>query len=210
MADPFYRGTGSNAGRPATPAHPLHGHPNFGPGQGINFDDHSTGQPTLKAQVPGTLSLDAIRARLDLTFSPNSQRHNEAVIAVEGLKVALENLAAHGMPLAVIDAPPPVVQEYPMALQHSVHGHRVVANKREEDEARKSGWRRHPSLEAKRAGPKGPGSRGIFTDYYAATRPQDGRPGIFAAYHKASREAARPSDPRARQIFGGDGRARAI
>src|ERR1700728_3694040 len=143
---------------------------------------------TLMAE-PSGLTIEALRTRLDKTFTPNSQRHNEATMALAGLKTSLERLAAHGMPLWLTDAPPFEGQEYPMALQHSVHGHMTVANKWEEDEARKAGWRRHPTLEAKRAGPKGPGGRGLFAAYYAA-RPS-AAPGIFAAYHAAPRPPVR-------------------
>ncbi len=173
MSDVFYRGTGSNAGRPVGPHDPTAGHPYFGPDQGINFDDLSTGQPAPKAW-PGTLTFEALRARVDATFSPNSQRHNEVMLALAGLKAALDDLAAHGQNLAVIDAPPPIGARnirWPFSIRST---------------ATKS-WRRRrkkmrpgspagdviPTLEAKRSGPKAPAPGGIFASYWAAPRESD-------------------------------------
>jgi hypothetical protein len=51
------------------------------------------------------ISVDELRTVIDKQFAPNSQRHNEATAALALLTTALAEMAKHGYPLALAQAP---------------------------------------------------------------------------------------------------------
>jgi hypothetical protein len=94
------------------------------------------------------VSLDDIHRRLDEEFLPNSQRHNEAMVALSGLSAGLDGLAKHGVRLGLVDDPQSEPQQYPMALYHDTHGMIAVASEEEAADARARGFGTHPALGA--------------------------------------------------------------